>query len=120
MKFRDKRNRLITLKYNDVTNTISAYQDDNHIGQIDFLVSETDDKQIAYPYTANITKQYQHSGIATEIIKYATTIYDIVQFERDYGYGGKTNYIHYSEEGLALKNSCERNGITKELPDDDE
>ncbi len=120
MKFRDKRNRLITLEYNDVTNTISAFHDDIQIGQIDFIVSDTYYTQIAYPYIANITERYQRSGIATEIIKYATTLYDIVRFERDYGYGGKTNLIHYSDAGLVLKNSCERNGITKELLDDDE
>lgn len=126
MQFKDKHNRTIQLKDSD--GTIEAYcMDDDgvFVGSIQFYIRCFGDKYtkeitVACPEIANIFEKFQRSGIATHIIEYAKTIYDDVYFSPDMGCGGKSNQIYYSDAGLAFKNSCERNSITRNaLLDDD-
>ena len=121
MRFKDKKKRTIQLEESD--GIIKAYCIDDGgvcVGFIQFYVLCSGDEYtketiIACPETANISEKYQKSGIATQIIKYAKTIYDDVYFSPDMGYGRKSNQIHYSDAGLSLKNSCERKGITRNI-----
>ena len=121
MQFKDKHNRTIQLK--DADGTIEAYCVDDEeafVGSIQFHIQSFGDKYteettVAFPEIANIYEKYQRSGIATQIIEYAKTIYDDVYFSPDMGGGGKTDQIHYSDAGLAFKNSCEKNGITRDV-----
>lgn len=121
VQFKDKFNR--TLQLNECDGTIKAYCVDDgksYIGQIQFCVLNLGGDYIenstsACPQIATISEEYQKSGIATQIIEYAKTIYDNVYFSQDTGCGGKTNQIHYPDAGLAFKNSCERKGITRNV-----
>lgn len=121
MQFKDKLNRTIQLAECD--GTIKAYcvdDDETYIGEIRFCVQSSggdyeEETTAACPETATISEEYQKSGIATRIIEYAKTVYGKVYFSPDMGCGGKTNQIYYSDAGLALKNSCERKGITRNV-----
>lgn len=115
-----------TFYFEHYSDTIVAIDSSNgkEIGTIQFLVTKfendyQDDCSVAYPEIANINSNYQRRGIATAMIEYAKELYDEVVFAKDEFVGGNTDDIHYSNEGLAFKNSCERKGITRALVDDD-
>ena len=114
MQFKDKKNRTICLK--DYCGTIDAYDGNDKVGFIQFEVVEYltrygESEYTAYPEQMHIDGKYQRSGIATQIIEYAKEIYDNVKFAEDTGWGGNTNAIHYTSEGLCFKHYCETNGI---------
>lgn len=112
MEIIDKSDRNIQLK--ESFDTIRAYHNGKEVGFIQFLTVDCGNfNTLAYPEQMNIVESYQRNGIATQIIKYAQTIYDIVKFAEDNGCGGNTNKIHYSDEGLQFKNYCELKGITQ-------
>lgn len=121
----DKYGEIYYLKHCETYDTVEAiHSGDKIVGTIQFLVcryesSYQDDCNVAYPQIANIDSNYQRRGIATAMIEYAKELYDEVVFARDEFVGGNTDDIHYSNEGLAFKNSCERKGITRALVDDD-
>ena len=112
------------IRLNESNDIISAYyitdKHQEYAGEIQFLVINNCDKfgnesTSAYIQLANVLPLFQRRGIATQIIIYAKKLYDNVLFAPDLGYGGKSDGIHYSDAGLALKNSCERKGITNAI-----
>ncbi len=126
-EFKDKKNRTIRLE--ECGETIRAYHVDGDekipVGMIQFDIKShgdiyVEEKTVAHPEIAHVDPAYQKSGIATEIIKYAKTLYDDVSFYPDTGAGGMSGEIHYSDQGLALKESCERQGITRAAWDDED
>ena len=117
------------LEFEESYDTITAYLMENgereYVGEISFAVQiigdeRTEEKRIACPKIANVLERYQKCGIATQIIKFAKKIYDDVYFAPDTGSAGNSNDIHYSDEGLAFKPSCERNNDTKDVLENDD
>jgi len=120
-KIVDKKGREIELIIGD-DDTGRAYFNGEEVGQISFWVTNnggdyTEETRHAQPHTMNVIDGFKRAGIATEIIKYAKEVYDSVSFASDPGTVEDKDYIHYSEEGLALKRNCE---LTKLTEDPDE
>ena len=126
MNFIDKEGEKIDLREN--SGRITAYNaSGREVGFIDFTVTEFSDDYSptvcsAYVNLMQIDGSYRRRGIATAIIQYAKQVYENVAFREDNGYGGKSDAVHYSAEGLAFKQACEARGITQQLGgiDDDE
>lgn len=139
MKFTDKRGRNICLQERDDTiyancedkeddlseEDISFEGNNSFVGYIQFLINEYpqgngNDIRVAYPEQMHIKENYRRSGIATKIMKYAKEVFDEVLFMPDTGCGGNTDEIHYTSEGLAFKEFCEKSGITRYSSDYDD
>ena len=73
----------------------------------------------AHPEYICVDKKYRRAGIATEMIKFATEFYKNLSFVPDSGTGAKGGGIYYDADGLALKDACEKAGITKCVDDEE-
>lgn len=116
MTFIDNKGRSICLE-EESEDTIRAYNEGKDVGYIRFIVSKYPDGNgnlisIAYPEQMHICKDFQRSGIATNIIMFAKEVYDEVQF-LDGNPSGNSDEIHYTAVGSAFKSFCEKNEITK-------
>lgn len=119
MTFDDNKGRSISLEESE--GTIQAYCEGKEVGHIQFIISKYPDVNgnlisIAYPEQMHICKDFQRSGLATNIIRLAKEIYDEVQF-LDGNYSGNSDEIHYTADGSAFKSFCERTKITKVIGD---
>ena len=120
VRFTDKRGENIVLE-ESMNGKICAYNmSGRRIGFIDFTVTEFFDSYSPAVCSASVALMhidcdYRHRGIATEIMRYAQKLYGTVFFLSDEGYGGKSDAVHYTSEGLAFKQYCENQGITEPI-----
>lgn len=109
------KNENIFLEENfDIITAYTLEPENEEIGVLHLHVTEApmpsgDTQKIANPQFISVNYNYQRKGIAIAMLQYAETLYDKVIFVEDPGTVKDKDSIHYTSDGLALKNYYEQN-----------